>query len=61
MLLTDCAGSHYTANRDGSNHKALLFAQLNLTGIAYVSFQRLLAEMSILDWQNMNTRKVYRT
>jgi DNA-binding beta-propeller fold protein YncE len=36
MFLTDFAGSVYSANFDGSNKKTLLFAQGNLTGIAYV-------------------------
>jgi len=35
MFLTDFAGSVYSANLDGSNQKALLFAEGNLTGIAY--------------------------
>ena len=35
MFLTDLAGSVYSANLDGSNRKTLLFAQGNLTGIAY--------------------------
>jgi DNA-binding beta-propeller fold protein YncE len=35
MFLTDLAGTVYTANLDGSNKKALLIAQGNLTGIAY--------------------------
>jgi DNA-binding beta-propeller fold protein YncE len=35
MFLTDLAGSVYSANLDGSNQKTLLFAQGNLTGIAY--------------------------
>jgi len=35
MYLTDLAGSVYSANLDGSNKKTLLFAQGNLTGIAY--------------------------
>jgi DNA-binding beta-propeller fold protein YncE len=35
MFLTDFAGSVYSANLDGSNKKTLLFAQGNLTGIAY--------------------------
>jgi len=36
MFITDFAGSVYSANLDGSDQKALLFAQGNLTGIAYV-------------------------
>ena len=35
MFITDFAGSVYTANLDGSDPKTLLFAQGNLTGIAY--------------------------
>jgi DNA-binding beta-propeller fold protein YncE len=35
MFVTDFAGSVYSANLDGSNKKTLLFAQGNLTGIAY--------------------------
>ena len=35
MFVTDLAGSVYTANLDGSNKKLLLFAEGNLTGIAY--------------------------
>jgi hypothetical protein len=35
MFLTDFGGSVYSANLDGSNKKTLLFAQGNLTGIAY--------------------------
>jgi DNA-binding beta-propeller fold protein YncE len=36
MFMTDFAGTVYSANLDGSNQKTLLFAQGNLTGIAYV-------------------------
>jgi hypothetical protein len=35
MFITDFAGSLYSADLDGSNQKTLLFAQGNLTGIAY--------------------------
>jgi DNA-binding beta-propeller fold protein YncE len=35
MFFTDLAGTVYSANRDGSNKKTLLFAEGNLTGIAY--------------------------
>ena len=35
MFITDFAGSVYRANLDGSNQQTLLFAQGNLTGIAY--------------------------
>ena len=36
MFITDFAGSLHSANLDGSNRKTLLFAEGNLTGIAYV-------------------------
>jgi DNA-binding beta-propeller fold protein YncE len=35
MFMTDLAGSVYSSNLDGSNRKTLLFAEGNLTGIAY--------------------------
>jgi hypothetical protein len=35
MFITDYAGSLYSANLDGSNQKTLLYAEGNLTGIAY--------------------------
>jgi DNA-binding beta-propeller fold protein YncE len=35
MFVTDFAGTVYSANLDGTNKKTLLFAQGNLTGIAY--------------------------
>jgi len=35
MFITDLAGSIYTAKLDGSEKRTLLFAQGNLTGIAY--------------------------
>jgi len=35
MFITDFAGSVYCANLDGSNQRTLLFAEGNLTGIAY--------------------------
>ena len=35
MFVTDFAGTVYSANLDGSNPKTLLFAEGNLTGIAY--------------------------
>ena len=35
MFMTDFGGSVYSANLDGSNLRTLLFAQGNLTGIAY--------------------------
>ncbi len=36
MFYTDFGGTVYSANLDGSNPKTLLFAEGNLTGIAYV-------------------------
>ncbi len=39
MFITDFAGSLRSANLDGSNQKTLLFAEGNLTGIAYVELQ----------------------
>ena len=35
MFLTDLGGSVYSANLDGSNNKNIVFAQGNLSGIAY--------------------------
>ena len=35
MFLTDLAGSVYSARLDGSGKQTLLYAQGNLTGIAY--------------------------
>src|SRR5579864_2819451 len=35
MFITDFGGSVYSANLDGSNRKTLLFAEGNLSGIAY--------------------------
>src|ERR1700719_4224824 len=35
MFITDFGGSVYSANLDGSDRKTLLFAEGNLTGIAY--------------------------
>lgn len=35
MFITDFGGSVYSANLDGSNRSTLLFAEGNLTGIAY--------------------------
>jgi len=43
MFITDFGGSVYSANLDGSNQRTLLFAEGNLTGIAY-------AEASSADW-----------
>ena len=36
MFITDFSGSVYSANLDGTDRKTLLFAEGNLTGIAYV-------------------------
>jgi hypothetical protein len=36
MFMTDLGGSVYTAKLDGSDKQPVLFAQGNLTGIAYV-------------------------
>jgi hypothetical protein len=36
MFLTDLGGSVYSAKLNGSDKKTLLYAQGNLTGIAYV-------------------------
>ena len=36
MFMADLGGSLYTASLDGAAHKALLGAQGNLTGSAYV-------------------------
>jgi DNA-binding beta-propeller fold protein YncE len=41
MFITDFAGSVYRANLDGSDQKTLLFAQGNVTGIAYAEIQAL--------------------
>jgi hypothetical protein len=38
MFVTDFAGTVYSASLDGSNQKTLLFAEGNLTGIAYAEF-----------------------
>jgi hypothetical protein len=38
MFVTDFAGSVYSAGLAGSNKKLLLFAEGNLTGIAYAEF-----------------------
>ncbi len=35
MFITDLAGSVYSASLDGSNQKVVVFAEGNLTGIAY--------------------------
>jgi DNA-binding beta-propeller fold protein YncE len=38
MFLTDLGGSVYSANLDGTNKKNIVFAEGNLSGIAYVEF-----------------------
>jgi len=35
MFLTDLGGSVYSANLDGSNKKNIVFAEGNLSGVAY--------------------------
>jgi hypothetical protein len=35
MFITDLTGSVYSSNLDGSEHRMLLVAKGNLTGIAY--------------------------
>jgi sugar lactone lactonase YvrE len=40
MFLTDLGGSVYRCNLDGSEKKALLFAEGNLSGIAYAELPR---------------------
>lgn len=40
MFVTDFAGSLYAAKLDGSDRRSLLFAQGNLTGIAYAEIVR---------------------
>ncbi len=35
VFITDFGGSVYSANLDGSGRRTLLFAEGNLTGIAY--------------------------
>jgi hypothetical protein len=35
MFITDLGGSVYSAKLDGSEKQALLFAQGNLSGVAY--------------------------
>jgi DNA-binding beta-propeller fold protein YncE len=39
MFVTDLAGSVYSARLDGSDKRPILFAQGNLTGIAYTELQ----------------------
>ena len=41
MFLTDLGGSIYSASIDGSNKKTLLYAQGNLTGIAYAELPKI--------------------
>jgi hypothetical protein len=43
MFLTDLGGSVYSATIDGSDKKTLLYAQGNLTGIAYAELSQNLA------------------
>lgn len=43
MFVTDFAGSLYSANLDGSAKKTLLYAQGNLTGVAYAEVPAALA------------------
>ena len=38
MFFSDLAGSVYSAKLDGSEKRALLVAQGNLTGVAYADF-----------------------
>jgi hypothetical protein len=44
MFLTDLAGSVYSAKLNGSDKKILLYAQGNLTGIAYAELPSKLAD-----------------
>jgi len=39
MFITDLAGSVYSASLDGSNQKVVVFAEGNLTGIAYAEYK----------------------
>jgi hypothetical protein len=39
MFMTDLGGSLYSCNLDGSNKKVLLFAQGNLSGVAYAELR----------------------
>ena len=39
IFVTDLAGSVYSSKLDGSQERNLLFAQGNLTGIAYAEIQ----------------------
>ena len=38
MFVTDLGGSLYSAKLDGSEKRVLLFAQGNLSGVAYAAF-----------------------
>src|SRR6185437_9051615 len=40
MFVTDFAGSVYSADLDGKNERNFLYAQGNLTGIAYAEIQQ---------------------
>jgi hypothetical protein len=40
MFVTDLAGSMYSARLDGTGEKNVLFAQGNLTGIAYAEIPK---------------------
>jgi hypothetical protein len=40
MFVTDLGGSIYSAKLDGSDKKTLLYAQGNLSGIAYADLGR---------------------
>ena len=40
MFVTDFAGSVYSARLDGSGERNFLYAQGNLTGIAYAEIQK---------------------
>ena len=41
MFFGDLGGSVYSAKLDGTQKKALVFVQGNLTGVAYVNFAQL--------------------
>ena len=44
MFVTDFAGSIYSADLDGKNERNFLYAQGNLTGIAYAEIQQSASE-----------------
>jgi DNA-binding beta-propeller fold protein YncE len=46
MFVTDFAGSVYSADLDGSNERNFLYAQGNLTGIAYAEIYNRIGEMT---------------